>query len=168
VTVKVRPPLVTPPEEAEIVVKPGATGTIVEVLASTVATLGLLLVQVKVSPGTATPLLSVPLAVTVSEVLVTGSVVDDAVTLMLARAPGVGAGGVGVLELELLEQLQRKTQEAARKRSVRGMPGKRGRRDELKAFSVMRRPNFLRQRFHAALLPIAKSAEADREMHRGL
>ena len=44
--------------------KPGATGTIAEVLAMMEATFGLLLVQVKVSPVMATPLLSVALAVT--------------------------------------------------------------------------------------------------------
>jgi hypothetical protein len=111
----------------------------------------------------ATPLLSVALAVTVSDVSVSANVVDDAVMVMLARAPGVAAAGV-VEELELLEQLARKTQEAASKSSVRGMPGKRGRRVEIDAFSVMRRPNFLRQRFHAALLRIAKRAGANGEI----
>jgi len=102
----------------------------------------------------AAPLLSAALAVIVWDMSVSASAADDAVMVMLARAPGVGAAGV-VDELELLEQLARKTQEAASKRSVRGMPGKRGRRVEIDAFSVMRRPNFLRQRFHAALLQIA-------------
>jgi hypothetical protein len=101
-------------------------------------------------------LLSAAVAVIVSDVSVSVRVVTDAVMLMVARAPGVAAAGAA--GVELFEQLARKTQEAASKRSVRGMPGKRGRRVEINAFSVMRRPNFLRQRFHAALLQIAQCA----------
>jgi hypothetical protein len=134
----------------------------------------LLLVQVKVSPVIATPLLSAALGVIVSAMSVSVRDVTDAVMVTVARAPGVAAAGVDE-ELELLEQLARKTQEAASKRSVRGVPGKRGRRVEIDAFSVMRRPNFLRQRFHAALLRISKCPGANRairwvnrEMHRGL
>jgi len=137
-----------------MVVKPGATGTIAEVLPLTLATFGLLLVQVKVSPVMATPLLSAALAVIVSDMSVSASVAEDAVMVMVARAPGVAAAGAA--GVELFEQLARKTHEAASKRSVRGVPGKAGRRVEIDAFSVMRRPNFLRQRFHAALLRIAK------------